>query len=191
MSVRAPSFRTSLIPVPVADDERRYVAVNAAACLLLRLREDEVLRRRVDDVTPPELRPQITEIWRAFLAGQTQRGLFELQMPDGPRLTVEYSATANIVPGRHLSILVFPPRDLDRLSTTESHVADALLTDRERQVLQLVAMGMSSAWIASELGVSTSTVETHVRHCLEKLGARNRAHAIALGIRTGELNLGL
>jgi DNA-binding CsgD family transcriptional regulator len=34
-------------------------------------------------------------------------------------------------------------------------------------------------------------VETHVRHCLEKLGARNRAHAIALGLRDGEISLEL
>ncbi len=45
----------------------------------------------------------------------------------------------------------------------------------------MVAMGMGSSWIAAELGVSPSTVETHVRHCLDKLGARNRANAIALG----------
>ena len=66
-----------------------------------------------------------------------------------------------------------------------------LLTDREREVLNLVAMGLSSAWIASALGVSSSTVETHVRHCLQKLDARNRAHAIALGFRRGEIRLDL
>ena len=55
----------------------------------------------------------------------------------------------------------------------------------------MVAMGMGSSWIAATLKVSTSTVETHVRHCLDKLGARNRAHAIALGLRAGEISLDL
>lgn len=55
----------------------------------------------------------------------------------------------------------------------------------------MVAMGMGSSWIAAALGVSQSTVETHVRHCLDKLGARNRAHAIALGLRAGEISLDL
>ena len=41
------------------------------------------------------------------------------------------------------------------------------------------------------LGVTTATVDTHVRHCLEKLGARNRAYAIALGLRAGEITLDL
>jgi hypothetical protein len=40
----------------IADDCRRYTAVNSAACLLLRLAEEDVLRLRVDDVTPPENR---------------------------------------------------------------------------------------------------------------------------------------
>jgi DNA-binding CsgD family transcriptional regulator len=64
-----------------------------------------------------------------------------------------------------------------------------LLTRREREILGMVAMGRGSTWIASDLGVSVSTVETHVRHCLDKLGARNRTHAIALGLREREITL--
>ncbi len=174
----------------VADDERRYVAANPAACLLLRLPEAEVLTRRIDDLTPVEDREQMDAMWRAFLDEGTQRGRFDLRMPDGPRLRVEYSATANIEPGRHLSILLFPPGDVE-LEPRRPSAEGLLLTDREREVLGMVAMGMGSTWIASALGVSPSTVETHVRHCLEKLGARNRAHAIALGLRIGEISLDL
>ncbi len=175
----------------IADDERRYVAVNPAACLLLRLSEEEVLQRRVDDLTPPEARGQMDELWAAFLREGTRRGRFELQMPDGPRLAVEYSATAHVEPCRHLSILMFPPPAADVQHDPDRQPSPELLTDREREVLNLVAMGMGSTWIASALGVSSSTVETHVRHCLIKLGARNRAHAIALGIRRGEIRLDL
>lgn len=191
MSELGPSFRSSLLPMVIADDERRYVVANPAACLLLRLSEEAVLRLRVDDLAPPEARGQMDEMWAAFLQEGTQRGVFELQMPDGPRLAVEYSATAHVEPGRHLSILMFPPAggevepDPGRATTTDR------LTDREREVLNLVAMGMGSTWIASTLGVSASTVETHLRHCLLKLHARNRAHAIALGVRRGEIRLDL
>jgi PAS domain S-box-containing protein len=179
MSGPGPSFRSSLLPMVIADDERRYVAANPAACLLLRLREEAVLQLSVDDLTPPEARGHMDELWAAFLRDGTRRGTFELQMPDGPRLAVEYSATAHVEPDRHLTILMFP------LTGGE------VLTDREREVLNLVAMGMGSTWIASALGVSSSTVETHVRHCLRKLHARNRAHAIAVGIRRGEIRLDL
>ena len=182
------SFRASLVPMVVADDTRRYVAANAAMCLLLRLREPDVLGRTIEDLTPPENRSQIIPMWDAFLREGTQRGRFELLMPDGARVLVDYSATANIEPGRHLSILVFPAGGADRIPPDVSAVG-GLLTTRERQVLGMVAMGMSSAWIAAALKVSPYTVETHVRHCLDKLGARNRTHAIALGLRSGEIGL--
>jgi PAS domain S-box-containing protein len=175
----------------VADDERRYVAVNPAACLLLRLPEEEVLRLRVDNLTPPEARGEMDELWAAFLREGTQRGAFELQMPDGPRLAVEYSATAHVERGRHLSIFMFPPSSSDVEHDPGRQKGTDLLTGREREVLNRVAMGMGSTSIAAALGVSNSTVETHVRHCLRKLRARNRAHAIALGIRRGEIRLDL
>ncbi len=175
----------------VADDERHYVAANPASCLLLRLPEEEILRLRVDDLTPPGAGGDMDALWAAFLREGTQRGRFELQMPDGPLLAVEYSATAHIEPGRHLSILMFPPPSGDVEHVPGRRVGTELLTDREREVLNRVAMGMGSTWIAADLGVSSSTVETHVRHCLRKLGARNRAHAIALGVRRGEIRLDL
>jgi PAS domain S-box-containing protein len=172
----------------VADDPRRYVAVNPAACLLLRLPEEEVLGLRIDDLTPPEVRGQIDALWEAFLRDRVQEGRFELLMPDGARVPVEYSATANVRPGRHLSILMFPPGDREQ---EPSQVAERMLTSREREVLGMVAMGRGTTWIAAELGVSSWTVETHVRNCLDKLGARNRAHAIALGLQAGEISLEL
>jgi PAS domain S-box-containing protein len=182
------SFRSSLVPMVIADDGRHYVAANPAACLLLRLPEEEVLKRTIEDLTPPENRSQIGPMWDAFVRDGTQRGTFELLMPDGPTVRVEYSATANIEPGRHLSIFLFPPEGRERRAPDHSPT-QALLTEREREVLGMVAMGMSSSWIAAALGVSRSTVETHVRHCLDKLGARNRAHAIALGLRSAEISL--
>jgi DNA-binding CsgD family transcriptional regulator len=172
----------------LADDERRYVAANAAACLLLRLPEEDVLRLTVDDLTPPEHRPQVGPLWNAFIRDGTQEGMYELLMPDGARVTLEYSATANIEPGQHLSILMFPPGRIERDPPGRSK---SVLTSREREVLAMVAMGRSSSLIASSLSVATSTVESHVRHCLDKLGARNRAHAIALGLRDGEITLEL
>ncbi len=170
----------------IADDSRRYVAANAAACLLLRLPEEDVRGRSIEELTPPENRAQIPPLWDAFLREGTQQGTFELLMPDGARVAVDYSATANIAPGQHLSILMFPAGQVER---HPSEQARSLLTEREREVLGMVAMGRSSALIAASLGVSTSTVESHVRHCLDKLGARNRAHAIALGLREGEISL--
>lgn len=174
----------------IADDQRRYVDANRAACLLLRCPRAEVLRRSIDDLTPPESRADTPVLWDAFLRGGTQSGTFELLMPDGPRLRVDYSATANIEPGRHLSILLVATGEEPELLP----VADSespLLTQRQREVLALIAMGESSAAIAGALVISQATVETHVRHCVAKLGAKNRAHAITLGLQHGEIAIDL
>lgn len=53
------------------------------------------------------------------------------------------------------------------------------LTRREREVLALLADGLSNAAIAGRLDVSEGTVEVHVSHILGKLGVENRSHAAA------------
>ncbi|MBE0609969.1 MAG: response regulator transcription factor [Dehalococcoidia bacterium] len=59
------------------------------------------------------------------------------------------------------------------------------LTSRERQVLLALCRGCSTDAIASELGVSPTTIRNHVQHLLAKLAARSRAEAVALAYREG------
>jgi DNA-binding NarL/FixJ family response regulator len=64
-----------------------------------------------------------------------------------------------------------------------------MLTAREREVLELVASGLSNRAIGEELGVSEHTVKFHVRSLLDKLGADTRADAVARAARRGLLTL--
>jgi DNA-binding CsgD family transcriptional regulator len=59
------------------------------------------------------------------------------------------------------------------------------LTEREREILNLVAQGLSSSAIARTLRLSERTVEWHVKQAMKKLDAKNRIQAVVLAIRDG------
>ena len=59
------------------------------------------------------------------------------------------------------------------------------LSKREREILQMVANGATTKEVARDLGISPHTVKTHLERIFEKLGANDRAQAVAIAIRTG------
>jgi DNA-binding NarL/FixJ family response regulator len=75
------------------------------------------------------------------------------------------------------------PSSLDRPPTADD--GEIALTSRESEVLGLLAHGASNKFIARALDISVHTAKFHVASVLAKLGARNRADAIAIGIRRG------
>jgi DNA-binding NarL/FixJ family response regulator len=66
----------------------------------------------------------------------------------------------------------------------------ARLTPREREVLDLVVQGRSNAEIARELVIAQTTVKTHLGHVLDKLGLRDRVHAVVYGYEYGLITPG-
>jgi DNA-binding NarL/FixJ family response regulator len=77
-----------------------------------------------------------------------------------------------------------PPDVAARLA---EHYADEDLTQRELDVLGLIRDGHRNKQIADRLGIAETTVNFHIRNLVEKLGAHDRAHAVALAIRRGLL----
>jgi DNA-binding NarL/FixJ family response regulator len=65
------------------------------------------------------------------------------------------------------------------------HVTDDALTPREIDVLRLVAEGNANKEIAARLSLTEETVKSHVKKILSKLGANDRTHAVAIGLKRG------
>jgi len=65
------------------------------------------------------------------------------------------------------------------------HKTETPLSKRESEILQKVAYGSTTKQVARELGISPHTVKTHLERIFEKLGANDRAQAVAIALRQG------
>jgi DNA-binding NarL/FixJ family response regulator len=70
-------------------------------------------------------------------------------------------------------------------SSIATHVSETALTDREVEVLGLIANGKSNKLIAYNLSINEETAKTHVKNILAKLHASDRTHAVTLALRRG------
>jgi DNA-binding NarL/FixJ family response regulator len=69
------------------------------------------------------------------------------------------------------------------------HAVDDALSEREIDVLRLIATGNSNKLIADQLSIGEATVKSHVTNILSKLGANDRAHAVTIGVKRGIIAL--
>ncbi|MBI4674712.1 MAG: response regulator transcription factor [Chloroflexi bacterium] len=118
----------------------------------------------------------------AMLAAALEAGALGYLVKDSPRTEILH-AIRQVSRGNAF----FPAHvanKLAHLSRANKNTAQAdveLLTDRERDVLQLIGQGASNKQIAEQLQLSESTVRTHVQHILDKLHLENRNQAILYG----------
>ena len=193
------AFERSRHPMLIADDQRRWVTGNAAACDLLGIAREEIPWHTIDDFTPPSERRKLEEQWEAFLTSGAAEGWYYLHVPNRGPVPLEFSATANVLPARHLSVFI-PP---DEASVEQAHSALARkaawtpvvaedsgrseLTEREREIMTLVASGLRTGDVAERLFLSPETVKSHVHNAMGKLGAHTRAHAVAIALITAQI----
>ncbi len=77
---------------------------------------------------------------------------------------------------------IIPPEIANELA---EHATDEALSDREIDVLRLIAAGNSNKQIADQLFVAEATIKSRVTNILSKLGANDRAHAISIAVKRG------
>ena len=69
------------------------------------------------------------------------------------------------------------------------HTGDEVLTPKEIDVLRLIAAGNANKEIAAQLSVTEETIKSRVKNILDKLGAKDRTHAVSIGLKRGLIEL--
>lgn len=123
-------------------------------------------------------------IWGAIRAGA--KGYL---LKDAPPDAL-FNAIRKVAAGETL----IPPEILSRLTEVIRQGGPAVeteeqLTDREREILHLIARGLSNKEIAAALFISDNTVKTHISNLFEKLGVNDRTQAVTTALRLGLITL--
>ena len=180
------AFRQSRNAMLLVDDTRLVVDVNGAFLQLVGYRRDALVRRPVYEIIAGG--PLVTtQQWAAELAAGEFAGEIGLIRADGSVVVHQWGATVEVVTGRRLVLAVAlrTSRWGDRFRRELDDRSQGELSEREREVVHLVALGRSGPEIADDLGVAHNTVRTHVRNAMQKIGARSRAHLVAKALGEG------
>jgi DNA-binding NarL/FixJ family response regulator/class 3 adenylate cyclase len=147
-----------------------------------RLMADESVSTKVVMLTTFDMDEYIYEALRAGASGFLLKDVPPEQLVDGIRAVASGDALlAPLITKRVIEEFVRRPPEAARTPPPEL----AELTERENEVLKLLARGLSNAEIAAELFVSETTVKTHVAHVLRKLDLRDRVQAVVFAYESG------
>jgi PAS domain S-box-containing protein len=178
-----------VVPASLHDVEGRFLHMNAAAERASGRSNAQLLGRHFNELLPPETREHVeAQFHRAVERGEPTD--FETRFVDaGGRVRGVRAQHLPLRSGDAIAgvlILAFdvrqpPPSDPVRL---DPHPR---LTPRQREILDLIAAGRTTAEIASDLTLSTETVRNHLRSVFRELHAHTRLEAIAAAQRLGLL----
>lgn len=147
----------------------------------------DVLLLEAEDIQPEELSLPVV-----LLLDTSDTALVNSALRAGVRAVISTEATAEEIEGAiqavNAGLTVIAAESLADLLAGMRPVAEALaepLSERELEVLDVIAEGLSNKLIAHRLGISEHTVKTHVASIFAKLGAASRTEAVSLAIRRG------
>jgi PAS domain S-box-containing protein len=182
------AFAQSRNAMVMLDVQRRHRDVNGAYLRMLGYRKDELIGRPIWEIV--EGGPIATdEEWARYLAQEHFAGDATMLAADGTTVRAHWGATVEVCTGQKLILFVALSTSLAGAHFRRSHHRPddglAPLSEREREILYLIALGHTSPEIADMLQITHNTVRTHARNAMEKTGARSRAHLVAKALGEG------
>jgi len=177
-----------VVPASLHDVEGRFVHMNAAAERASGNSNARMRGRHFTALLPPEARENV--------AAQFRRAVERGEPTDFETVFVDASGQLRGVRAQHLPlrhgdaivgvlILAF---DVRRSPSEPIRLrVDPRLTPRQREILGLIASGLSTAEVARELTLSPETIRNHLRNAFRELGAHTRVEAVAAAQRLGLL----
>jgi len=175
-------------PVALLDESRLIVELNPAAAELLGGSREELIGTSIRDKLGPSERERADAEWHDFLRTGEYSGTRDLVRADGSEVKVDFAARMADIGGQRKAIFVaMAGGELEEAAIARG-AANLGLTDREREVVTLIAMGLDTGDIAAQLHISPETVRTHVRNAMAKLDVHTRAQLVAV-VLSGEQTL--
>ena len=127
-------------PILIADDDGAYCEASAGAEKLLGIPRDQIIGHKLKDFTQPSFKPQVSQIWQAFLQNGEQEGVLPLRNPDGSVRHVAFVARKSILPVRHVIALH------DVASPAENPIAAIPTWVRDYALYLMDPEGRVAAW---------------------------------------------
>jgi PAS domain S-box-containing protein len=184
------AFKQSRNAMVLLDAERRLVEVNGAFVALSGYPRSALIGRPLYDLLAQGRPTHTNREWEEALDKPEFTGVSELVRADGEQIRVNFAGYPEIVTGRRmvLGVAVHTVRVTGRSAPrVAGDPALGDLSGREREVVEMIARGLSGPEIAQELHLTHNTVRTHVRNSMVKTGARSRAHLVAMSLGKGLL----
>jgi len=176
---------------------------NSRAEVLYGWTREEAIGRHIGELTVPDSSRRTAEdIMAAIQRGEPWEGTFRLRRKDGSLFTA-YVKDSPILDGADRLVGVVGVSieigDPDLAQAVRSLIGDGNhsgsqrrtrnLSPREREVLALLARGLTGEQIAERLVLSPETVRTHIRNAREKLGASTRVEAVTMALIAREIQV--
>ncbi len=173
------AFKSSRNPMVLLDSRRILVEVNGAFVELLGYARSALIGQPFYNFVVDGPLVSAAE-WRRLLGSKHFSGTAELLCHDDNRAKVEFAGHPEVVTGRQLVLgVAMRSAHGGRRFGGQAPGPSEPLTERELDVVELIALGLSGPEIARELRVTHNTVRTHTRNAMTKSGTRSRAHLVA------------